>query len=210
MTKLKFVGGSPVEPKELGRRCPCGWRDQVASRGKHAHEHLSWAMGVPVPVSLPWPEEQPIAVIHTTSPTPWRQLAYRCARIAKREGGYDSLSFPEPIGRAYEDEENTRAFCYRVNRAVVGYLSLWDQITRGRYGFVEGEVPPGDGRSRPTLLVWTAFHWRGLGIGRALVEAAGEYTGVGVAGLAWSWPFTDAGIKLARSCAGPDGQVWVA
>lgn len=216
MTKLKFVGGSPVEPKELARCCPCGWRDQFASRAKHAHEHLSWAMGVPVPASLDWPKGEAVAVIHGTSPLAWRRLAGHCAHIAQRDGGYDFSTFPASYGRGFDDEAHSRAYCYRVDQrqgaAVVGYLAVGDLPTAGRYGIGrEHEVIRDDGLVRPTvMLVFAAYHWRQLGIGRALVEAAAQHAKTAVADLAWMTPFTDTGRALARSCADPDGWVWVA
>jgi hypothetical protein len=60
------------------------------------------------------------------------------------------------------------------------------------------------------MLVFTAFHWRQRGIAKALVHAAAQHTGAGLGGMSWMTPFTDAGKALARSCAGPDGAVWIA
>jgi GNAT superfamily N-acetyltransferase len=60
------------------------------------------------------------------------------------------------------------------------------------------------------MLVFTAFHWRRHGIAKALLDAAAEHTGAGLGGMSWTTPFTEAGTALARSCAGPDGAVWIA
>jgi hypothetical protein len=213
--EVEIVGGAHLAPPtddDLLRRCPCGWREnRASSRQRHANAHLAWAMGAPIPASLPWPAGS-VAVVHTTSPIAQRRVAYQLARSAQRAGGYDFASFPAPIGRGYLDEEHTRALLYRVGEAAVGYVALADMPTFNRWDFVPRELPPGaDRQIRPAvMLAWTAFHWRRRGIAGALVRAAAEHAGVATDGLSWATPFTDDGRALARSFAGPDGGVWLA
>lgn len=213
VTNIEFITRTSPELSE----CPCGWRDRYAPRARHASRHLAWAAGVAVPASLSWPKEQAIAVVRSTSPAAWRRIAHDLARLGQRENHYDFPSWELPRGRGQEDEHNTRAFChqglnYGENATAVGYLAVADLPTYGRCDFVQPQVPRGpDNRLRPAVtMAWTAFHWRRRGISRALVEAAAQHAGVGVGDLAWCLPFTEAGMELARSCAGPDGQVWVA
>jgi hypothetical protein len=213
MTNVEFITRTSPGSSE----CPCGWRDRYAARARHAHWHLAWAVGVAVPASLTWPEEEAIAVVRTTSPVAWRRIAYYLARLGQRENHYDFPSWEPPSGRGQEDRHNTRAFChrginYRGDASAVGYLAVADLPTHGRWDFIEPEVPRGpDNRLRPAVtMAWTAFHWRRRGISRALVEAAAQHAGVGVGDLAWCTPFSEAGTELARAYANPDGQGWIA
>jgi len=196
---------------EVPRDCPCGWGGRYASEPRHATQHLAWATGAPIPTPLSWPEHT-IAVVRTTAPAAWRRLAYQLARLAQREGRYDFATFPYLSGRGEDDKEHTRALLYQADGRVVGYLAVGDLPTHGRWDFKARDVSPGEDRSvRPTVyLVFTALHWRRLGIAGQLVNAAAAHAGVPVTELAWSTPFSEGGKALARSFAGPDGGVRIA
>jgi len=176
---------------------------------------MRWAIGVPIPAALQtaWPSAA-IAVVTTVSSIAWRRLAYELAQAARREGRYDTASFPVPLGRGRSDQDSvrTRALLYRHQDVTAGYLVLLDEPTAGRYNLrTRQSTDAGRGTIRPTVgLVFVACHLRRAGIGRALVQAAAEQAHVTPAELAWWSPFTEDGAALARSVAGSEASVWVA
>jgi hypothetical protein len=122
MTNPEFITGADPKCSE----CLGGWSDPYATRARHAHQHLTWAVGVAVPVSLIWPEGQAIAVVRTTSPVAWRRIAYDLARFGQRENHYDFPSWEPPRGRGKWKQQNTRAFCH-LEKPQVASLRLMQQ-----------------------------------------------------------------------------------
>jgi len=200
---VSFLPASPAQPPD----CPCGTRSGLgpADRRAHAIQHMRWAIGVPIPAALQtaWPPAT-IAVVILASPVAWRRLAYELAQVARRQGRYDTASFPVPLGRGRPnyDPARTRALLYRHHDMAAGYLVLVDEPTTGRYNLrTRQSIDAGRGTIRPTVvLVFVACHLRRAGIGQALVQAAAEHAQITPAELAWWSPFTDDGARV-RPCA---------
>jgi hypothetical protein len=180
MTRVKFISTTPIEQED----CPCGWGRSSTPR-QHADRHLEWARGVHVPDAV-YPalagHGPEIAVVRLTGSAAWRRVAYQLARLAQRDGGYDFPSSRRCMAAA------------RTTRR-----------TPGRSATCSAVAPSATSRSP------TCPRSPDMGSpGQALLDAAAEHTGAGLGGMSWTTPFTEAGTALARSCAGPDGAVWIA
>jgi GNAT superfamily N-acetyltransferase len=57
--------------------------------------------------------------------------------------------------------------------------------------------------------IWVAKAWRRHGVATALVHAAAASADVAPDALAWSSPFTAAGLALAVGFSGPDKCLWI-
>lgn len=183
-------------------RCPCGSaRALETDDSRHVQRHMRWATGVPVPRTLTWHGEN-IAVVTATSPVRWRELAHKCALLPKRENGYDFASFS--VGDGTPSEDNLRAYLYRLEGRVVGFVSAIDTDVAQWRSFEPPKVrpQPTDGRLRPVVnVIFTAHVWRRQGIAKELVEAIAADAELPVSEIAWNTPLSTAGSALARSTA---------
>lgn len=181
-------------------RCPCGSAKALdTDDSRHAERHIRWATGVPVPRTLNWDREN-IAVVTPTSPVRWRELAYKCALLPKRENGYDFASFA--VGDGTPSEDNLRAYLYRLEGRVVGFVSVFDTDVAQWRAFEPSKVrsQPTDGRLRPVVnVIFTAHIWRRQGIAKELVEAIAADAELPVSEIAWNTPLSTAGSALAKS-----------
>jgi GNAT superfamily N-acetyltransferase len=201
------LAGSTVrylDTAALDRECPCGWEyDSV----RHDQQHVHWSVGIPIPSRLTF--RRPVAVVDTMAPKAWRSLAYKCARLAQRDGHYDFASFTHPSEDPEPHEEDLRAYLLATPTRVVGYLSVTDTTRNAIWNF-EPKAPLAftDTVSRPQVgLIFVAREWRRSGVAAALVHAMAADAGMTVCDIAWDPPFTTAGKALARSLS-PE-RIWI-
>jgi GNAT superfamily N-acetyltransferase len=217
---VKFL--RPTLDLRAQRTCPCGYPGGD-SDPRHREAHMQWSTGFPIPKNVPWLGED-IAVVTATSPIRARQLAYACALLPRRENHYDFASFA--IGDGTPDDDNTRAYLYRHQDRVIGFVSVYDTDRARWYPFTDDPEPgpadepgppssreapksvprPGDGAPRPAVnVIFTAQIWRRHGVARELVRAISADAGIDLAETAWTTPFSDSGHALARSIGSGGG-----
>ncbi len=190
-TPVRFVDAARVgAPGD----CPCGG----SSSDNHDRLHMLWREGVPIPKTAFFRRE--VAVVETTTPRQWRKLAYECARVAKRDGGYDFSSFDSPAAEPEPSPDRLRAYLFRAGGRAVGFLSVMDSHRNAWLDFAAGKTSDAVESVRPRVnLIFVAERWRRQGVATSLVTAMAEDSGVPLDAVSWGMPFTREGRKLAGS-----------
>lgn len=207
--RLQAVPVSFLDAVAREQECPCGSDDPYNEAG-HVKAHVRWSTGVRIPKTVSW-DGGAIAVVDATSPHAWRKLAYDCARVFQRAGGYTFPSFDVGDGRPDRADPGRRAYLYRAGGRVVGYAAVYDTQLAVWRSWDPGEAPDppaANAGPRPVInAVFTADVWRRKGVAGDLVAAVAADAGCAVADLAWTPPFSPGGLALARTLS--PGGVWL-
>jgi hypothetical protein len=201
-------------------RCPCGWVHLVKNRTEHAARHLDWHEGILLrpsikPRPLIYPGRGGFMFVSAEASMGWQQLAYDMARMAKREGGWDGVSFPYPsTQRRFSDDDDVQAALYLRDGSsgiyAIGFVSLYNASYISRWHPITKVQEKMEGMRRIRLgPIWVANGWRRHGVASALIESVAAGVGVDPSELAWSIPFTDAGLALATTFSDPEGWLWI-
>lgn len=192
-------------------KCPCGW-DGITR--DHAYKHLYWSWGIELPETLycgpylvDFSDDWDLWRVRPEDPSTGHKFAYRLARLAQRENGYDFPAWypskkyfgewidKQPVLYAcVVDRFYPRAIAFVVVENTEHY-GVWDPLDNTcntiKFGKSEKRLKIG--------LVWTAFLWRRRGVATDLIRKIASIHNVQVDDLVWGVPFTEAGKALALS-----------
>lgn len=188
--------------------CECGWSEGDSRINAKAHElyyHPRFEYGVPISSKLLGDDQ--IIVAPGCEYGPGARLAYSMARMAQREGGYLTTSFPFPSPEMPISPEwleyRVMAYVATAESRAVAYASVAYVI--------EGAMcrPVGDGFETvhefvtdplPSIsLIFTCKAWRRKGIAARLVHRIAADMGIQPAQVLWSPPLTQDGTALAKT-----------
>jgi len=195
--------------------CPCGWEYcwGIYNEQRHAHYHLMWSYGVPLPESLnciPYIEpalRRPdfgymLWRVRPEDPNIGHKFAYKMARLMQRENGYDLPGWhdnkkhfgkwilKQPIFYALVTRD--RAVGFTVVEETDHYAT-WDGTPDGRSEFQKGR------KKLKICLVWVASLWRRMGVATTLVNEVAREHKIPIEDIVWGIPLTEAGKALAFS-----------
>jgi GNAT superfamily N-acetyltransferase len=168
-------------------------------RRSHAPMHKQWEHGVLIPADIlrrHGPRlQQVVRIAAYDDPVPLRRLAYAAAQVARREGGWDFVSFPYPArGDYYGSGPEARGHLYVEGGRVVGYLVVYvEQRNWDRPHAILGPL-------------WVAAAHRRRGIGRQLFAAAIADAEAFGTPPAWLAPFTATGERFVEA-VDPDRRI---
>lgn len=197
----RSITGDKVPPSD----CPCGHtRSHIGF--SHDRWHAHWSIGVPLTESMS--PRRGVVVVTPQAPSAWCRVAWELSQVARRQGHYDTGTWPTETGTDEVDDDNIRAYVALANERAIGYLAASDTRHHGWLKWETDRVNLTDETLRARVnIIHVAEVWRGQGVGRRLVEAMAFDTDVAVEDISWSTPFSSAGRRLAQSMS-PDG-VWV-
>lgn len=185
--------------------CPCGTGERyfgegTGARTRHARWHLEWDRGAAMPSSMSWGDS--LLIVGGESSMPDRKLAYTLGRLFQREQRYDFPMAPDPKHWRGQAQEVLIAV-YR--RRAVGMLLTGPTMRYGVWDGSPGSIAIDIEATEPlpeVSGVWVCRENRRRGVGRALVNALGDYANLLPADLVWGLPFSDDGKALAARVSG--------
>jgi ribosomal protein S18 acetylase RimI-like enzyme len=168
--------------------CECSRSPFILTKCQHAQRHREWQRGFKVSKNVA-PEvvagTQAVLLVNgTESPKPLRRVAFRLARVAQRQAGWDFPTFPHPDTPAYFAEKAA---------SILAAIKL-----DGRYavGYV---VSVEEGTLTVVTEVYVCAAYRRRGIATELVHAIARVREKPVTQIAYGGPFTRAGWALAKA-----------
>jgi hypothetical protein len=168
--------------------CECTRFPFMLNKRQHALRHREWRRGFMVSKNVA-PEvvagTQAVLLVNgAESPKPLRRVAFRLARVAQRQAGWDFPTFPHP---------NTPTYFAEKAAAVLAAIKL-----DGRYA-IGYAVSVEEGTLTVVTEVWVCVDYRRRGIATELVHAIARGRRKPLTQIAYGGPFTRAGWALAKA-----------
>jgi GNAT superfamily N-acetyltransferase len=180
--------------------CACSSFPFMLTKRQHAQRHREWQRGFKVSKNVA-PEvvagDQTVLLVNgAESPKPLRRVAFRLARVAQRQAGWDFPTFPHPDTPAYfaQNAANILAAIRLDGRYAVGYV-----------------VSIEEGTETVVSEVFVCADYRRRGIASELVCAIARFREKPLPQIAYGGPFTRAGWAMAKALsASSEGLIKVA
>lgn len=189
--------------------CLCGWDEPYRSPQWHRARHAEWAGGIRMPGGIA-AGDGGILRVPAGKPSKLRAVAYRMARLFQREGGYDFASFDYPAVHPWRSHDwrtyRTTAYLYVADGRAIGYCVVRMRSWSWPYDLCDRRLPQMSTRREglwPSVdVAFVCRDYRRQGIARRLIEAVASDHGTEPGGLAYGFPFTDAGAAAVLSVCG--------